>query len=114
MATPDQPEQAVPSVATTAGSIECCRRPAPHLESRFTGRASIRLGAAQSVLLSRRAINTVCEASGASAHADTSPLQRIQRYVETLEGHVVFDWDRTAELFGRVRLGMKLRPGDLL
>ncbi len=77
-------------------------------------RASIRLGAAQTVLLSRRAINTVCEASGASAYADTSPLQRIQRDVETLKGHVVFDWDRTAELFGRVRLGMKLRPGDLL
>jgi hypothetical protein len=44
----------------------------------------------------------------------TSPLQRLQRDVEVLKGHVVFDWDRTAELAGRVALGLPLRPTDLV
>lgn len=97
---------------TWQAAIELVTRTGPDLS--VADRASIRLAAAQTVRMSRRAINTVCEASGASAYADASPLQRIQRDVETLKGHVVFDWDRTTELFGRVRLGLKLRPGDLL
>ncbi len=77
-------------------------------------RAAVRLAAAWAVRQSRTAISTVCEGSGASIYAESSPLQRLQRDVEVLKGHVVFDWDRTAELVGRVALGLELRPTDLL
>ena len=40
--------------------------------------------------------------------------QRLQRDVETLKGHVMFDWDRTAELAGRYALGFGLRPTDMV
>jgi len=43
-----------------------------------------------------------------------SPFQRLQRDVETLKGHVIFDWDRTTELAGRVALGLELRPADMV
>jgi hypothetical protein len=48
--------------------------------------------AASVVKMSRSAISTVAEGSGASVYARTSPLQRFQRDVEVLKGHVVFDW----------------------
>jgi hypothetical protein len=41
-------------------------------------------------------------------------LQRLQRDVEVLKGHVIFDWDRTAELAGRIELGLEVRPTDLV
>ena len=47
-------------------------------------------------------------------YLSTSPLQRLQRDVEVLKGHVVFDWDRTTELAGRFALGFPLRPTDLV
>lgn len=77
-------------------------------------RAASRLSAAHTVKLAREAINVVAEGAGASAYAESSPLQRLQRDVETLKGHVVFDWDRTAELTGRIAVGQPPRPGDLL
>lgn len=77
-------------------------------------RADARLAAAAVVKMSRSAISTVAEGSGASVYAQTSPLQRFQRDVEVLKGHVVFDWDRSAELAGRIRLGMELGPTDLV
>ncbi|MFV0316938.1 MAG: acyl-CoA dehydrogenase family protein, partial [Microthrixaceae bacterium] len=77
-------------------------------------RAAARLAAAQTVRMSRAAISTVAEASGASVYAESSPFQRLQRDVEVLKGHVVFDWDRSAELVGRVELGMELGPTDLI
>jgi alkylation response protein AidB-like acyl-CoA dehydrogenase len=77
-------------------------------------RADARLAAASVVKMSRSAISTVAEGSGASVYAQGSPLQRFQRDVEVLKGHVVFDWDRSAELAGRVLLGMELGPTDLL
>jgi len=64
-------------------------------------RADARLAAAATVQLARQAISAICEGSGASVYASSSPLQRWQRDVEVLKGHVVFDWDRTAELVGR-------------
>lgn len=77
-------------------------------------RAATRLAAAYAVRTARAAISTVCEASGASIYASSSPIQRLQRDVEVLKGHVVFDWDRTAQLVGRVELGLELRPTDLV
>jgi alkylation response protein AidB-like acyl-CoA dehydrogenase len=77
-------------------------------------RAESRLVAAHTLRQCRTAINTICEASGAAAYAESSPLQRIQRDIETMKGHVIFDWDRTAEMVGRIRLGQPLRPADLI
>lgn len=77
-------------------------------------RGAARLAAAAAVRMSRHAISTVCEGSGAGVYAESSPLQRLQRDVEVLKGHVVFDWDRSAELAGRIALGMELGPTDMV
>ena len=77
-------------------------------------RMAARLAGASTVRLSRQAISTVCEGSGASVYATSSPLQRWQRDVEVLKGHVVFDWDRCAELAGRVALGIEPTPLDMI
>jgi alkylation response protein AidB-like acyl-CoA dehydrogenase len=77
-------------------------------------RVDVRLAAASVVRTARRAIGLVCEGAGASVYFESHPLQRLQRDVETLKGHVIFDWDRTAELAGRHALGFGLRPTDLV
>lgn len=77
-------------------------------------RVDTRLAAAATVRGARSVINTVVEGAGASVYFSTSPLQRLQRDVEVLKGHVVFDWDRTAELAGRFALGFGLRPTDMV
>lgn len=77
-------------------------------------RVDTRLAAAATVRAARHVIASVCEGSGASVYYADHPLQRLQRDVETLKGHVVFDWDRTAELAGRFALGFGLRPTDMV
>jgi len=77
-------------------------------------RVDLRLAAASVVRTARAAIGLVCEGAGASVYFESHPLQRLQRDVETLKGHVIFDWDRTAELAGRHALGFGLRPTDLV
>ncbi len=77
-------------------------------------RVDIRLSAAATVRAARAVIGTVCEGAGASVYFTSSPLQRLQRDVEVLKGHVVFDWDRTAELAGRFALGFELGPTDMV
>lgn len=77
-------------------------------------RVATRLTAAATVRASRQVISTVCEGAGASVYLSSSPLQRLQRDVEVLKGHVIFDWDRTAELAGRFALGFDLRPTDMV
>jgi len=79
-----------------------------------TERVDVRLAAASVVRAARRTIGLVCEGAGASVYFDSHPLQRLQRDVETLKGHVIFDWDRSAELAGRHALGFGLRPTDLV
>lgn len=77
-------------------------------------RMACRLAAAHTVRISRSAISTVCEGSGASIYLAGAPLQRLQRDVEVLKGHVLFDWDRTAELGGRIALGLPPRLTDMI
>jgi alkylation response protein AidB-like acyl-CoA dehydrogenase len=77
-------------------------------------RVDTRLAAAATVRAARHVIGMVCEGAGASVYYADHPLQRLQRDVETLKGHVVFDWDRTAELAGRFALGHGLRPTDMV
>ncbi|MGV3760348.1 MAG: acyl-CoA dehydrogenase family protein [Actinomycetota bacterium] len=76
-------------------------------------RGRTRLAAAAAVRSSRRTISDVAEGAGASVYFESHPLQRLQRDVETLKGHVVFDWDRATELAGRVLLGQPLQPTDM-
>lgn len=76
-------------------------------------RVRTRLAAAAAVRSSRLILGAIGEGAGASVYASDHPLQRLQRDVETLKGHVVFDWDRTTELAGKVMLGRSLGPTDL-
>ena len=76
-------------------------------------RVRTRLAAAAAVRASRLIVGTIGEGAGASVYATSHPLQRLQRDVETLKGHVIFDWDRTTELAGRVMLGHPLGPIDM-
>lgn len=75
-------------------------------------RIAVRLAAADAVRRSVAVIGDVCAGSGASIYRSDAPLQRLQRDVEMLKGHVIFDWDRTTELVGRVALGLPLGPMD--
>lgn len=73
-------------------------------------RADARLAAAHIVRESRAVIGLLLEASGASAHFLTSPLQRAKRDVDVIGGHVVFDYDVSRELAGALAIGMKVSP----
>lgn len=77
-------------------------------------RVAMRLTAAHTVRTARRIVNTIAEGSGASVYFIDSPFQRIQRDLEVLKGHVIFDWDRTTELAGKVALGLDLKPTDMV
>jgi 3-hydroxy-9,10-secoandrosta-1,3,5(10)-triene-9,17-dione monooxygenase len=79
----------------------CEKRNEASLEERARWAASL----CHVVHQSRRIIADVAEASGASAHFQTHPLQRALRDVNTLSCHAVFDRDAQLELFGRLRLG---------
>ena len=60
----------------------------------------------------KRVVQSISEASGASAHFQSDPLQRSLRDLNTLACHVVFDLDGTLEMYGRTLLG--LDPGSPL
>ena len=77
-------------------------------------RADLRLAAAHTVRSARNIITSIGDGSGASVYFTGSPFQRLQRDVEVLKGHVVFDWDRTTELAGRTALGIAPRPTDMI
>lgn len=77
-------------------------------------RVDARLAAVSTVRTAREAIALACAGAGASVYFSDHPIQRIQRDVETLKGHVMFDWDRTTELVGRHALGLPPRPTDMV
>ena len=70
-------------------------------------RAYFRMTACYATTLCTRSIDRVVSAAGARAQFRDSPLQRQQRDIQTLRGHVVFDFDATAELFGRTLFGLE-------
>lgn len=76
-------------------------------------RVRVRLVGAATVRDSRRVINDICEGAGARPYFSDQPLQRIQRDIEVLKGHTIFDWDRAAALAGRIELGDPLGPTDM-
>ncbi|MEO2172980.1 MAG: acyl-CoA dehydrogenase, partial [bacterium] len=63
-----------------------------------------RLHIAHTVHEARNIIIDVVSASGASAHFLDNPLQRIQRDINTLVGHTVFDLDIASETYGAMLL----------
>lgn len=75
-------------------------------------RAYFRMSACYVTTLCARSIDRVVSASGARAQFRSSPLQRLQRDIQTLRGHIVFDFDATAEMYGRTLLG--LPPNQVL
>lgn len=77
-------------------------------------RMALRLTASATVRGARAIINSIAEGAGASVYMSGSAFQRFQRDVEVLKGHVIFDWDRTTELAGRVALGLPLKPTDMV
>ena len=77
-------------------------------------RSRYRLAAAHTVRLSLQAVNIVLEGSGASVFFEDSPLGRIQRDLVTIKGHVVYDWDRAAQLVGKLEIGWEPGPTDML
>ncbi len=56
--------------------------------------------------LVKRAVDRLAESAGAKAQFESHPLQRYQRDINTLRGHVVFDLDMTMEMYGRSLLGL--------
>jgi 3-hydroxy-9,10-secoandrosta-1,3,5(10)-triene-9,17-dione monooxygenase len=73
-------------------------------------RADARLAAAHTVHECRVIIADLMDASGASAHFLSNPLQRAKRDVDIASGHVVFDYDMSRELAGALAIGAKISP----
>ena len=73
-------------------------------------RADARLAAAHIVKESRAVTGGLLEASGASAHFLSSPLQRAKRDVDVISGHIVFDYDVSRELASALAIGLKISP----
>jgi alkylation response protein AidB-like acyl-CoA dehydrogenase len=72
------------------------------LEQRVRHRALM----AHAVRMARDVVRDLFEASGASSHLMTEPLQRAHRDVHTIASHTVFDSDLVAEQYGRLELGL--------
>lgn len=75
---------------------------------------AIRLAAAHVVRLANTAADGLAAAAGASAGFLSSPLQRHLRDLQMIRGHVVFDWDRAAQIGGKFALGIEPSPADLV
>jgi alkylation response protein AidB-like acyl-CoA dehydrogenase len=76
--------------------------------------AAIRLAGAHVVRLANQLADGVAAAAGASSGFLSSPLQRHLRDLQMIRGHVVFDWDRAAQIGGKIALGLESSPADLL
>lgn len=76
--------------------------------------AAIRLASADVVRLANQGCNILGAAAGASSGFLSSPLQRHLRDVQMMRGHVVFDWDRAAQIGGKIALGLEPSASDLL
>ena len=70
-----------------------------------TQRARWSASVTHAVHQARRVIADVAEASGASAHFSTQPLQRALRDANVATCHVIFDLDSQREVYGKLLLG---------
>ncbi|MEU5882277.1 acyl-CoA dehydrogenase family protein [Spirillospora sp. NPDC047279] len=83
-------------------------------EYTIADRARARLVGAQVVSTVRGAVNDLCVASGASGQMSHMPFQRVQRDINTISGHVIYDVDETYALFGMIDLGLDPGPAALV
>jgi 3-hydroxy-9,10-secoandrosta-1,3,5(10)-triene-9,17-dione monooxygenase len=83
------------------------------IEITMLQRAEVRFWAAHAIQIARHAVMEIVAGSGARSHFLDDPLQRGMRDLNTLSGHVVFDHDRAADVYGRVALGMELDPAAI-
>lgn len=93
--------------ATAADVIE--HRASAGLPERAHWAASL----AATVHEAKDVIRLLVDASGASAHFESEPLQRALRDVTTLCCHVVFDLDDRLQILGKLRLGLDA-PGAMI
>jgi 3-hydroxy-9,10-secoandrosta-1,3,5(10)-triene-9,17-dione monooxygenase len=75
---------------------------------------AVRLASADVVRLSNEAVNGLAAAAGASSGFLNMPLQRQLRDLQMMRGHVMFDWDRAAQVAGKIALGLQPDVTDLL
>ena len=73
-------------------------------------RARYRRDQAFMVKLGVRAISRLVEGGGGHALLDSNPLQRFHRDALAASQHRQHRWDESAELYGRVALGLELAP----
>jgi alkylation response protein AidB-like acyl-CoA dehydrogenase len=76
-------------------------------------RGQVRFWSAHAIQIARHSVAEIVAGSGARSHFTDDPLQRGMRDLNTLSGHVVFDHDRAADLYGRIALGVDLDPNSL-
>ncbi|MDB5431996.1 MAG: hypothetical protein JWP35_3112 [Caulobacter sp.] len=75
---------------------------------------AIRVAATHLVGLCNQAANGLAAAAGASSGFLSSPLQRALRDLQMMRGHMMFDWDRSMQIGGRMALGIGPGPTDLV
>ncbi|MDT9686792.1 acyl-CoA dehydrogenase family protein [Streptomyces sp. P9(2023)] len=73
----------------------------------YDARARIRMDAGAAAVHAREAVRIVCSAQGASSFAESNPLQRIWRDIETASRHAVLNPEVAAEIYGKSLLGSR-------
>ena len=89
-------------------------RPVHWKVRRATADGGIRTNGSRELLEAEEPVSNLFLEPGTYTIEATYGSVSILRDVEVLKGHVVFDWDRTAELAGRYALGFGLRPLDMV
>ncbi len=72
----------------------------------YTERRAVRMDTGYVAETAREAIRVLCSAHGAGSFAEASPLQRIWRDSEVASRHAVVHPEISAEVYGRVLLGI--------
>lgn len=80
----------------------------------YTTRAQIRNDIGYAVRLCRNAVDLLLNAQGASSFADSNPLQRIWRDLETASRHAILNPDICQEIYGKALLGVDERITPLV
>jgi alkylation response protein AidB-like acyl-CoA dehydrogenase len=80
----------------------------------YLTRAQVRNDTGYAARLCRNAVDKLLDAQGASAFADSNPLQRIWRDLETASRHAIINPDSVQEIYGKALLGIEERITPLV
>ena len=80
----------------------------------YLTRAQLRNDVGYATRLCRNAVDRLLDAQGASAFADSNPLQRIWRDLETASRHAILNPDISQEIYGKALLGVEERITPLV